>query len=194
MDHDVQDIPAAKKALRAELFAARKQRTPEEREETNAAFRSGVQQLLTPSMKVAAYDPLGSEPGGSEFVEFIAGRCAEVYLPITCGEGKLEWALFEGREAMRPGAMGIAEPTGPRHDSSLLAELDMLLVPAMAISPSGARMGKGGGYYDRALQPLPTGQPPKVALVYASEILDVPAEAHDCVVDGVLTEREMRWL
>ena len=95
---------------------------------------------------------------------------------------------------MRPGALGIAEPVGQRHSSEILAQLDLILAPAMAVSESGMRLGKGAGYYDRALTPLPTGRPPVVALVHSSEVRDVPFDEHDRPVDGVLTERGMRWL
>ena len=55
------------------------------------------------------------------------------------------------------------------------------------------RLGKGAGYYDRALDPLPAGCPPVVALVHSSEVRAVPFDDHDRPVDGVLTEQELRW-
>ncbi|QQU95330.1 5-formyltetrahydrofolate cyclo-ligase [Corynebacterium aurimucosum] len=183
-----------KDALRSSLLHARRARTAEQRAEDNAAWCAGVSELLTPAMRIAAYHPLGTEPGGPNFVDTVAALCKEVYLPISGEKGELSWTLYAGPEAMRPGALGIAEPVGQRHSSAILARLDLILAPAMAVSESGMRLGKGAGYYDRALTPLPTGRPPVVAVVHSSEVREVPFEEHDRPVDGVLTERGMRWL
>lgn len=183
-----------KDALRASLLSARRERTSEQRADDNAAWCAGVRELLTPAMRIAAYHPLGTEPGGPSFVDTVAQLCKEVYLPISGADGELLWTLYTGPQAMRPGALGIAEPVGQRHSSEILAQLDLILAPAMAVSESGMRLGKGAGYYDRALTPLPTGRPPVVALVHSSEVRDVPFDEHDRPVDGVLTERGMRWL
>lgn len=183
-----------KAALRAQLLQARRTRSPEQRAHDNKAWCAGVRALLTPTMRVAAYHPLGTEPGGPELVDSIAAACCEVYLPISGTDGQLLWTLYDGPDAMRPGALGIAEPVGQRHSSAVLAQLDLILAPAMAVSPSGMRLGKGAGYYDRALAPLPSGRPPVVALVHSTEVCEVPAEDHDRPVDGVLTERGMSWL
>lgn len=185
---------STKDALRAQLLHARRTRSAEQREEDNQAWCRGVRSLLTPEMKVAAYYPLGTEPGGSAFVDTVQAACAQVYLPISAPQGQLLWSLYDGPHSMRPGALGIAEPVGERHSSSILATLDLILAPAMAVSPSGMRLGKGAGYYDRALSPLPTGHPPVVALVHSTEVREVPCEEHDRPVDGILTEREMHWL
>jgi 5-formyltetrahydrofolate cyclo-ligase len=61
----------------------------------------------------------------------------------------------------------------------------LVLVPALAVDHSGVRLGKGGGYYDRALS-LSTG--PVVAVVRDEEFVpSLPAEPHDVRVDAVLT-------
>ncbi|MDK8764604.1 5-formyltetrahydrofolate cyclo-ligase [Corynebacterium minutissimum] len=185
---------SAKDTLRAQLLHARRTRSAEQRAEDNKAWCKGVRALLTPEMTVAAYYPLGTEPGGSEFVETIKAACAEVYLPISAPKGLLLWTRYDGPDSMRPGALGIAEPQGERHSSAILATVDLILAPAMAVSPSGMRLGKGAGYYDRALSPLPTGHPPVVALVHSTEVREVPFEKHDRPVDGILTEREMHWI
>ena len=184
---------SAKDAVRKELTSARRSRSPEQRAADNAAWCQGVRELLTPSMRVAAYSPLGSEPGGPQFVDTVSALCSEVYLPLSGAAGELTWTRYTGAENMVPGALGIAEPVGERHPSALLAELDLILAPALAVSSSGMRLGKGAGYYDRALGPLPAGRPPVVALVHSSEVRAVPFDDHDRPVDGVLTEQELRW-
>ena len=63
----------------------------------------------------------------------------------------------------------------------------LAIIPALAVDAKGIRLGKGKGFYDRALLKFePT--PPIVAVVFDSEILNqVPAEAHDQPVDAAVT-------
>ena len=89
---------------------------------------------------------------------------------------------------MQPGQLGISEPAGPRFDSRVLCGCDLILAPAMAIDAAGNRLGKGGGYYDRALSLVPRNHPAVVAMVYPTELLDeLPTEDHDRKVDAVVT-------
>jgi 5-formyltetrahydrofolate cyclo-ligase len=58
-------------------------------------------------------------------------------------------------------------------------------VPALAIDQRGNRLGKGKGYYDRALAEASA---PVVAVVYEHELLEsLPAEAHDKAVNFAVT-------
>lgn len=190
----------AKGTLRAEIRARRRTRPADERERDDAAIVAHLRALAAQHANalgrppaVAAYDPLPPGPGGPEpgcagsysagIVEALAEVCAEVWLPISGEEGQLTWAKYAGREAMAPGPFGIREPTGPRHGSEVLAGMDFIVVPAMAVSHAGIRLGKGAGYYDRALGAIATyseGGPLTVVVVADNEVrADVPALAHD---------------
>jgi 5-formyltetrahydrofolate cyclo-ligase len=70
-------------------------------------------------------------------------------------------------------------------------ELNLLLIPALAVSEDGTRMGKGGGYYDRFLTRYRAagGAAPVVAVTHDHEFVpagSLPADALDVPVDGVL--------
>lgn len=87
---------------------------------------------------------------------------------------------------------GELHPSHPARSAvDSLAELDVavIIIPALAVGQDLFRLGRGGGYYDRALAELaryPRG-PFRLALVYAAEVLDaVPREAHDEPVDDYL--------
>ncbi len=186
--HGVIDAKSeSKKRLRTELTAARRAfaATPAFTAANDAIAAEAARRAA--GLRVAAYAPLGSEPGGAAFAETLYASAAEVWLPISGDDGQLLWARYEGAESLAPGALGIGEPTGPRRDSSLLAELDLIFVPALAVSPAGVRMGKGAGYYDRALALLPSRRP-VWAVLYDSDVVDrVPHEAHDLPVAGAVT-------
>ena len=75
-----------------------------------------------------------------------------------------------------------------------VADADVVLVPALAVGADGARLGRGGGSYDRALARVPAGRP-RTALLYDGELLPgVPAEPHDQRVTGVVTPSGARHL
>ena len=76
-----------KDALRSSLLNARRERSAEQHADDNAAWCAGVGELLTPAMRIAAYHPLGTEPGGPNFVETVATLCKEVYLHISGKNG-----------------------------------------------------------------------------------------------------------
>ena len=82
--------------------------------------------------------------------------------------------------------MGIYEPVDP--DPSPLPSPDgpapLMLVPGLAFTPEGRRLGRGGGYYDRYL----TGKENiyKAGTAYPFQILpDLPVESHDIIMDKV---------
>ena len=154
----------AKNELRARLVQARRELSAEDHDAFTAGVRKHLESELTESMTVAAYWPLGSEPGGADFVPWLKEHVSRVLLPISGENGTLTFAEYRGKEAMHESAMGLNEPQGPSFDSSVLAECDLVLAPAMAVDAKGNRMGKGGGYYDRALEPLPHGKPPVFAM------------------------------
>lgn len=131
---------------------------------------------------VAVYNPLPSEPGPADFAARIGAVAREVFLPISLPGGVLAWAV--AGEA-RSGALGIDEPAGARFTSNVLRSCGLVVAPALAVDRGGMRMGKGAGYYDRALAGLDV---PVAAVVYDSEVVDqVPREAHDQPVDAVIT-------
>ncbi|HKR52384.1 MAG TPA: 5-formyltetrahydrofolate cyclo-ligase, partial [Pseudonocardiaceae bacterium] len=62
-----------------------------------------------------------------------------------------------------------------------------VLVPALAVDRHGARLGRGGGYYDRTL-PLAAPSTPLVAIVRDDEVLtSLPVQPHDVPVTAALT-------
>ena len=69
-----------------------------------------------------------------------------------------------------------------------LPQIDLLLVPGLAFTPTGLRLGRGGGYYDRLLSIFP--HPNRVVGVgFQIQICsEIPTETHDQSVASVLTE------
>lgn len=81
------------------------------------------------------------------------------------------------------GKFGLREPLG----SQLAPPPDLVLVPGLAFSAAGARLGRGGGFYDRWLARHPSVI--TVGVCFACQLVEhLPDEAHDLQVQCVLTE------
>jgi 5-formyltetrahydrofolate cyclo-ligase len=71
----------------------------------------------------------------------------------------------------------------------------IMLVPGLAFSVEGKRLGRGKGYYDRYFNRYPEADIVRVGVCFECQMLeDVPVEAHDKRVGWVLTEKGLREL
>jgi 5-formyltetrahydrofolate cyclo-ligase len=106
---------------------------------------------------------------------------------------ELQAVLADPGTTLRLGAFGIPEATGEPIDP---AEIDVVVVPGLAFTPDGRRLGQGGGHFDRFLAALDVGDgrstpPLLVGVCFHEQVLDdVPTEPHDRHVDLVVTDRE----
>jgi len=135
---------------------------------------------------VAAYLSMGTEPGTGPLIDTLLARGTEVIVPVTSTDGALDWARYMPDARLTRSTLGVPEPDGPRLGADAIAGAGLVIVPALAVDQAGWRLGRGAGYFDRAL--VHAGGP-ICALVYADELLpDVPHEDHDIPVDLVVTE------
>ena len=175
----------AKATLRTSGLARRAARSPRERADAADALADAL--AAAPELRaagtVAAYVPLAEEPGAGRLPAALPGR---VLLPVVPARGReLSWAVAAGD--LVPGRFGLLEPGGPRLPAGALAEADVVVVPALAVAADGTRLGRGGGYYDRALAHARPGAV-LVAVVFDDELVaELPAGPHDRRVDAVVT-------
>ncbi|MGH1561839.1 5-formyltetrahydrofolate cyclo-ligase [Mumia sp. DW29H23] len=134
---------------------------------------------------VAAYLSVGREPPTWALLDALLADGVEVVVPRALPRRRLSWVPYAGRDALVLGRFQIPEPTGGADDTAL-ARADLVVVPALAVDATGFRLGRGGGYYDTALESCD--RPVRVALVYDHEVVaDVHPEAHDQRVDVAVT-------
>ena len=158
---------SAKAQLRRELLSARPHSSVGLTEQLIKLIESRA-----PS-KVASYSPIANEPDVSDFNDWLADK-GMLLLPRIVGEG-LEFATG----SLARGPMGILEPQGPG------VAPDLLIIPAVAVDLRGNRLGRGKGFYDRALALL---EVPAFAVVFDPEVIEkLPLEPHDRAVNGVVT-------
>ena len=112
----------------------------------------------------------------------------KVFVPKCVGREMLAVRLRDP-EALRPGFMGIPEPAEIGETASG-AELDLILVPCLAASPDGRRLGHGGGYYDRFL----SGRREGTLCLCFREMLcpEIPMEDTDVFMSHLATEAGLK--
>jgi len=187
------DLPD-KSAVRAEVLGARRARPATERDADDARLLRHVLALVAAVRRVAAYAPLPYEPGGPALLAALSAVVPELLLPVVLPDRDLDWARYDGSLAPGVALLGVAEPTGPRLGPAAIAGVDLVLVPAVAVSTTGVRLGRGGGSYDRALARVSPGTR-VVALLYEDELrAGLPADPHDRPVTAVLTPSGLRVL
>lgn len=109
----------------------------------------------------------------------------QVAVPRCAGKGIMHAHRIYSLAELSPGTMGILEPSA---EAPVLApdELDLILLPCVSASRAGARLGYGGGFYDRYLPKSPAFRAVLIRERMLSE--EIPLERHDCPVDAVVTE------
>jgi len=180
---------SGKRVLREAALAARAAMSPSDCAEADAALVSHAIELIRAASVVAGYVPMYGEPGGVGLPEALAAVLppAALLLPALHPDRDLDWAAYDGTLVAGRTLARLREPPGPRLGLDAIANAEIVLVPALAVDASGARLGRGGGSYDRALARVRPGVP-VIALLYRGELVPVlPAEPHDRPVTGALT-------
>jgi 5-formyltetrahydrofolate cyclo-ligase len=129
---------------------------------------------------ILMYHSLPDEVRTWDFVDRWCGS-KRILLPVVVGDD-LELRLYSGRDSLRVGAYNILEPVGPvfsDYDS-----IDLAVVPGVAFTADGIRLGRGKGYYDRL---LPRIKARKIGICFPFQILhSIPAESFDIRMDEVI--------
>ncbi len=184
----------AKRALRAELIAARARLAPEERAARSraAAERLDALPAFARAATVALYAPLGTEVDSADMARRALARGARVVWPRAVpGARRLAFAACAAAELVK-GPLGAAEPPAAAREVPL-HELDCVVLPGIAFSEDGHRLGRGGGYYDATL-PL-AARAARVGVAFELQVVpELPREPHDAQLDALVTEaRALRF-
>ena len=185
-------IELSKAALREEMLRRCASVTSEEASEAGSAMAD----ILSASpdwleaRRVGLFAGLPGEPDTRPLFSMLRGMGKEVFLPRCLADGGLEMAGVADWSALRPGRFGIPEPPDGA-PCQPLSMLDLILVPGVAFDPFGGRLGRGGGFYDRAVA-AGDGGGRRLGVGFAFQLVErVPVREHDRGVAGLLTERSL---
>lgn len=153
---------------------------------------------------------LKSAPGSAVF--FYASKDSEVdtgtlwarfclsghpcYFPRVLGQ-EMTFFQIKSLHQLRPGSFSVPEPSTEANvlcvtkQNPLLFSKAIVLVPGVAFSLTGKRIGYGKGYYDRFLSILKASGIRFISLGLAYDCQvepDLPVESHDQRIDYLVTE------
>lgn len=174
-----------KKQLRREFRKLRGGLGEENRIKLSRKIWENVEKLeeFQRAKKIGVYLDFGSEVKTTSPLLKLLGK-KEIYIPRLRGK-EMDFVIFTGLEKMKAGAYGILEPL--EGEICPPEELELILVPGLAFTLKGGRLGYGGGYYDGY---LPATCASLFALAFEVQISEgLPLESWDYPLDGLISER-----
>ncbi|MFZ2161444.1 MAG: 5-formyltetrahydrofolate cyclo-ligase [Sideroxyarcus sp.] len=186
-------IPELKQTLRQRIIAAREKLPASERLRLSRAVVQSVCELTAyrQAHTVLGYLNFGSELASELWVQQAFTDGKRVLLPRVNRASK-HLDLYQVRDLQQdvaPGYLGIREPVAEhciKEDAP--GTVDFILLPGVAFTREGARLGYGGGYYDKLLAHMPH-QPALVAGAFALQVVqEIPQEKTDRKLEWLVTE------
>lgn len=140
---------------------------------------------------VVLYSPIGQEVATEVIRDHALGAEKKLFYPKLGDQKRLHWVQVMSAEEFRPGGFGFLEPVGGRMLTREDQERLVTFVPGLAFDFQGNRLGRGWGWYDRALGLLGDGAG-FVGLAYEFQIVEkLPAEVWDRKVHRIITENRI---
>jgi 5-formyltetrahydrofolate cyclo-ligase len=136
-----------------------------------------------------AYVSFGGEFETGELVADVLARGKTLVLPRVDRDsrGLKLHAVRDLERELVPGVWGIRQPRADCPEISA-SKLDFVLVPGVAFTRRGERLGYGGGYYDRLIRGFAR-RPPLIAAAFELQLVpELPTTERDQAVDLVVTE------
>ncbi len=187
------EMAAEKRRLRSELRRQYSELSPEYIAQSDAGIFARISALpeFLASKVIFSYFSIGNEPDTHRIIELALKTGKTVALPLCRGNGIMDAVVINDLSVLRPGTLNIPEP--PESCAVIPPEkIDFAVIPALAYSRSGYRLGQGGGYYDRFLK---NGNFFTAGIARSKFLLEtVPFESHDVKIRCIITEKEIARL
>ena len=133
---------------------------------------------------VMAFVGVGSEPDTTGLIELLRSNGITVVLPRIEGDHIVGVVHAHGMN-LAIGPFGIPAPTGSAIEPTTI---DVVLLPGLAFTRDGRRLGQGGGFYDRFL-PLLGPDATTIGVCFREQLVEqLVTEPHDRIVDLVISD------
>jgi len=138
---------------------------------------------------VLSYISIGSEVSTESFIDSMLQLGKNIAVPKCSSGGIMHFHTIKSADDLSCGKYNIPEP----HKNCPIAKITdkpVCIVPGLAFTSDGKRLGYGGGYYDRFLSAHPHVY--TIALCFDDLVTDnLPTESHDVRINAILTEKRM---
>jgi len=192
-------IPKEKQTLRNQILALRNKLTPKEIGNRSLTISKKIFSLpeYKQAKAVLFFVSFGSEVLTQPLIKKTLLTGKSVIVPrVNRTKKELNLYQIKSLRELSPGSYGIPEPK-PLPERLIKPEkIDLVILPGIVFDKKGARIGYGGGYYDRLLKkfsnPLrkPKNVPVYAGLAFDFQVLEsIPQKSHDVSVDILVTEK-----
>jgi 5-formyltetrahydrofolate cyclo-ligase len=133
---------------------------------------------------------MGHEPDTHSIIKHAWQMGKKVAVPkCTPKTRDMEFRYITSFKQLETIYMELQEPIPAETVLATPDEIELMLIPGVAFTREGARIGYGGGYYDRYLSKY---KGRTVALAFAEQIISsIPMDMHDQYVQKVITETDI---
>lgn len=181
---------ASKEILRLRMAAERRSAAEARPDAGRHAARVFLDHIPIPDgATISLYHPMRSELDTKPLAEALLERGFTIALPVTPPKrGPLTFRAFRDGDPLTEDRYGVMTPA----DSAPEVRPLILVTPLLAFTRDGARLGYGGGYYDRTLAALRE-EADILAVGYAfaaQQVERIPVSRRDEKLDWIVTERE----
>lgn len=180
-------MSAEKNILRQQIRLKRSQMPSEIRNAKNQKiFQTLIQNpAVLKADLLLAYASCGNEPDTWYFIRWALERHIPLALPRCEQNRQMQFFIISRLKDLQAGAYDIPEPV--TNQKAVITEKTVCIVPGLAFTKQGSRLGQGAGYYDRFLKNYP--ELYTIGISYDFMLLDtLPCEAHDCLIKEIITD------
>ncbi len=188
-----------KAKLRKRMLSIRDELTGDIRAENSELIRKKLvgSSIYKNAEIVLSYASYRSEVDTWAINKQILADNKKLYLPKTyVKEKRLRFIRVSDMDELKPGALGIMEPDGEGEgiDPKMTgAGAVLMIMPGVAFDNNGARLGYGGGFYDRYLSEYEDIIPRTVLIAFEAQRADeICTDEYDIRPGQILTEAGFR--
>ena len=184
-------ISERKKGLRQKMLTMRRALSANETESRSSSLKENILSLLEykNAKKIMAFLAMKGESNLDGFIRQALLDGKEVYIPVCLPERQMEAGRLIDMEHFEKGPLGLRNlPAG--YEVTSPESLDLVLIPGLAVSQEGIRLGMGAGYYDRYLARVPFEK--RVAALWDFQVIpDIPSEPFDQKIAKIVTDKSV---
>lgn len=184
-------ISERKKGLRQKMLAMRRALSANETESRSSSLKENILSLpeYKNAKKIMAFLAMKGESNLDGFIRQALLDGKEVYIPVCLPERQMEAGRLIDMEHFEKGPLGLRNlPAG--YEVTSPESLDLVLIPGLAVSQEGIRLGMGAGYYDRYLARVPFEK--RVAALWDFQVIpDIPSEPFDQKIARIVTDKSV---
>ena len=187
------NLPAfeRKKEIRQKMLALRRALSASEKEEKSRALTGNLISLKVyqEARRILTYLAMPGEADLDPLIRRALADGKEVYVPVCLAAHQMEAGRLLDMEHFVKGPYGLRDlPKG--YSTISPEEIDLVLVPGVAGSPDGTRLGMGAGYYDRYLSKVPYEK--RVLVLWDFQVVEeLPSEPFDQFMAAIVTDTDI---